>query len=190
MTCHTDGQLAEAAWNAGFRSLTELATIVAIAHPESGGCDKVQAGEPYADTGYGVWQITPGDSVPQCGVDNALLSLQANACAAWVKYRDAGYSFAPWTTWQLGLEQPYMASARVSAQSVIDAHQSPPPPPKSPPPPPVTPPRSAISPLAGLALLAGGLALVGVAFDREHPGELAHLALSIETDAAKLERRL
>lgn len=188
MTCHTDGQLAEAAWNAGFRSLEELATIVAIAHPESGGCDKVQPGEPYADTGYGVWQITPGDSEPQCGINAALLSLQANACAAWAKYRDAGHSFNPWTTYVYGDYLPYMASARVSAQSVIDAHRSPPPPPKAPPPPPVTTSRRGVS-LAGLALLAGGLALVGVAYDREHPGELAHLAMAIETDAAKLERR-
>jgi hypothetical protein len=61
----------------------------------------VQQGQPYATTGWGLWQITPGDSEPQFGINQALLNGPANARAAVAKYRGAG-GFSPWTTFEDG----------------------------------------------------------------------------------------
>lgn len=69
----------------------------------------IQAGQPYATTGYGLWQITPGNSEPQCGSDNDLLTPAANACAAVAKYKEAG-GFSPWTTYESGAYQQFLQS--------------------------------------------------------------------------------
>jgi TP901 family phage tail tape measure protein len=50
----------------------------------------VQKGQPYGTTGWGLWQITPGNSVPSVGIDNALLDPITNARAAKVKYDSQG----------------------------------------------------------------------------------------------------
>jgi hypothetical protein len=50
----------------------------------------VQKGQPYGTTGWGLWQITPGNSVASVGVDNALLDPITNARAAKVKYDSQG----------------------------------------------------------------------------------------------------
>lgn len=110
MSCHSDVELAQAGYDAGFRG-SDLGILVAIAHPESGGCDVIQQGQPYETTGWGVWQITPGNSVPQVGIDGQLLDLGTNARAAWVKYSDAGHSFSPWTTYEDGLYAQYLGDA-------------------------------------------------------------------------------
>lgn len=95
-------QIAQLASSAGF-SGRDLVIAVAITQPESGGCPGiVQQGEPWAHTGWGLWQITPGDS--------SLLDPQANATAAYAKYRGAG-GFSPWTTYTDGAYRTYMAAA-------------------------------------------------------------------------------
>lgn len=55
----------------------------------------VQKGQPYATTGWGLWQITPGNSVPSVGINQALLNPLANARAAVAKFNAAG-GFQPW----------------------------------------------------------------------------------------------
>lgn len=66
-------------------------TMAGIAYAESGGYYRcVQQGQAYSTTGWGLWQITPGNSEPQCGSDEALLSPRANACAAVAKFRGQG----------------------------------------------------------------------------------------------------
>jgi intein/homing endonuclease/transposase-like protein len=81
----------------------------AITAPESGRRPSaVQQGQPYATTGWGLWQITPGNSEPQAGVNAALLNPANNAQAAVAKYTQAGFSFTPWTTYVNGLYQPYL----------------------------------------------------------------------------------
>jgi len=58
----------------------------------------IQPDMPYFLTGWGLWQITPGDSVPALGEDYQLLDPWNNAEAAVSKYDDAG-GFWPWTTY-------------------------------------------------------------------------------------------
>lgn len=67
----------------------------------------VQQGQPYATTGWGLWQITPGDSEPQAGINDQLLSGPSNAVAAVAKYRGAG-GFSPWTTYEDGAYLQFM----------------------------------------------------------------------------------
>ena len=91
----------------------QIANIAqAITVPESGRRPgAVQAGQPYATTGWGLWQITPGNSEPQAGINQALLNPHNNAIAAVAKYRQAGNSFTPWTTYVNGLYRPYLLAA-------------------------------------------------------------------------------
>lgn len=87
----------------------DIPPAVAITFPESDGNDQsVQQGEPYADTGWGLWQITPGDSEPQIGTDSALLNPVTNARAALAKFEGAGDSFTPWTTYTGGEYAAYV----------------------------------------------------------------------------------
>jgi len=90
----------------------------AITEPESARIqNNVQQGQPYATTGWGLWQITPGDSEPQFGIDNAMLDGLNNARAAVAKWRGAG-GFSPWTTYENGLEDPYIADAQLAVEAV------------------------------------------------------------------------
>jgi hypothetical protein len=57
----------------------------------------IQAGQPYSTTGWGLWQITPGNSVSQYGTDFRILDPWNNAEAAVNKFDGAG-GFTPWTT--------------------------------------------------------------------------------------------
>lgn len=80
----------------------------AITVPESGRRPSaVQQGQPYSTTGWGLWQITPGNSEPQAGINNALLNPHNNAIAAVAKYHGSG-GFGPWTTYENGLYRPYL----------------------------------------------------------------------------------
>lgn len=64
--------------------------MAAIAESESSGENVMQQGQPYATTGWGLWQITPGNSEPQAGTDAQLLDPNANAKAAVAKYNSQG----------------------------------------------------------------------------------------------------
>lgn len=88
-------------------------TMAAIAFPESSADPlNVQQGQPYSTTGWGLWQITPGNSVPTVGVDKALLDPMTNARAAVAKYNASktarGNGFLPWTTYTSGKYLRYM----------------------------------------------------------------------------------
>ncbi|MEU7164337.1 hypothetical protein AB0A70_06780 [Streptomyces morookaense] len=74
--------------------------MAAIALAESSGIDQIQKGQPYSTTGWGLWQITPGNSVPQVGIDRALLNPLTNAKAAVAKYKSQG--LRAWTTYTDG----------------------------------------------------------------------------------------
>lgn len=72
-------------------------TMAGIAMAESGDQPGiVQKGQPYSTTGWGLWQITPGNSEPKAGTDNALLDPVNNAKAALMKYQGAGNTLRPW----------------------------------------------------------------------------------------------
>jgi Lysozyme like domain len=87
-------------------------TAAAITGCESSfNAQSVQAGQPYATTGWGLWQITPGDSVPSVGINQALLDPLTNAKAAVAKYKAAGNTFRPWTTYENGCYRRYLSGA-------------------------------------------------------------------------------
>jgi hypothetical protein len=81
------------------------AIMAAIATAESGRTNVIQSGQPYATTGWGLWQITPGNSEPQVGIDYALLNPETNARAAVAKYRSGGLN--QWTTYTSGAWRQY-----------------------------------------------------------------------------------
>ncbi len=68
----------------------------------------IQPDQPYSTTGWGLWQITPGDSESADGKDFQLLDPWNNAEAAVAKYEGAGDSFTPWTTYNDGAYQQFM----------------------------------------------------------------------------------
>lgn len=116
MACHSPTEVAQAWVNAGGPSGGTAAIMVAIGTAESGLCDVRQEGQPYGLTGWGVWQITPGDSVPECGTDEALLDLATNACAAVKKYNSQG--FEAWTTYVGGQFQAHLGDAQKAIQGL------------------------------------------------------------------------
>jgi hypothetical protein len=110
-------QVAALALEAGFPPAAAV-IAAAITEPESGRIqDNVQAGQPYATTGWGLWQITPGNSEPQFGTDQQMLIGLNNARAAHAKWQAAG-GFSPWTTFENGLEQPYIGDAEKAVAAV------------------------------------------------------------------------
>lgn len=112
---HTQASAAQIytwAVQAGF-SASDAVIATAITYPESGGYPGiVQSGEPYSRTGWGLWQITPGDSVPSVGVDNALLNGATNARAAYAKFKGSSSTFRPWTTFQNGAYKKFLPQAQ------------------------------------------------------------------------------
>jgi hypothetical protein len=58
----------------------------------------IQPDQPYSTTGWGLWQITAGNSVSQYGTDYQILDPWNNAEAAVSKF-DAAGGFTPWTTY-------------------------------------------------------------------------------------------
>lgn len=82
--------------------------MAAIAEAESSGSNIIQKGQPYSTTGWGLWQITPGNSEPSIGTDNALLNPLTNARAAVAKYKSQGLK--AWTTYTSGAYKQYYNS--------------------------------------------------------------------------------
>lgn len=112
----SDDQLAALLRKQGV-SAGDAAYLVATAHPESHADPaEVQQGVPYDQQGWGIWQITPGNSVPSAGINNALLNPQANAKAAAAKLKSQGLD--AWTTYTSGAYQPYFAGAKAAVAKV------------------------------------------------------------------------
>jgi len=93
------GQL-EGAWDQAGGPRGDAALAAAIAMAESGGRSVMQTGQPWATTGWGPWQITPGNA--------SLLPLTPNALAAVAKFRGARDSFRPWTTFEDGAYRAFL----------------------------------------------------------------------------------
>lgn len=110
-------QVAAVAIKAGW-SPGDAVIAVSITEPESGRDSTViQQGQPYATTGWGLWQITPGDSEPQFGINDAMLNPLNNAHAALAKFNGAG-GFSPWTTWSAQKNVPYIPEAEAAVAAV------------------------------------------------------------------------
>ena len=99
----------EGYWVAAGGPASKAATAAAIAGAESSYYPgSIQPNQPYATTGWGLWQITPGNSESQFCVDFRLLDPWNNAEAAVAKFRGAGNSFSPWTTYRNGAYLDYL----------------------------------------------------------------------------------
>lgn len=102
---------------AGFQP-AEAVIATAITQPEAGAnADAIQQDVPYYLQGWGLWQITPGNSVPSVAVDYGLLVPQANADAAYVKFVGRHRTFLPWTTYTSGKYLKWMGWAQAGAQA-------------------------------------------------------------------------
>ena len=93
--------------------------VAAFAFAESGATpSEVQAGQPYATTGWGLWQITPGDSYPEIGTDDQLLTPALNARAAAAKFAAQGPTAwrndKTWTAWKAAGAEPEPSVADVA----------------------------------------------------------------------------
>lgn len=80
--------------------------MAAIAMAESSGNNVIQQGQPYSSTGWGLWQITPGNSVASVGTDQALLNPVNNAKAAFIKWK--GQGLGAWTTYTSGAYRQFL----------------------------------------------------------------------------------
>jgi hypothetical protein len=76
----------------------------------------IQPDQPYGTTGWGLWQITAGNSVPQYGTDFQILDPWNNAEEAVYKY-DAAGGFTPWTTYVDGAYEAFLQTT--SADMVL-----------------------------------------------------------------------
>lgn len=102
----TFGQL-EAVWILAGGDPSYAPTMAGVAFAESGGePNNTQKGQPYATTGWGLWQITPGNSESQVGTDAQLNDPLTNAKAAVAKFNAAAAAgenpMAPWTSDPVG----------------------------------------------------------------------------------------
>lgn len=105
MAAYSFGQLEDLWVQAGGpRSVAPVMAAIGLA--ESGGRNVKQKGQPLSRTGWGIWQITPGDP--------SLLDPHRNARAAVAKYRSQG--LRAWTTYTTGRYKAYLVSAN-SGQS-------------------------------------------------------------------------
>lgn len=96
---YDDDDMIQALRDAGF-PFNVLDVMRCIGYAESSGSNAIQRGQPYDTTGWGCWQITPGDSVPSVGVDKELLDLDTNARAAFEKWKVQG--LGAWSTYKNG----------------------------------------------------------------------------------------
>ena len=107
----------EGYWVAAGGPSSQAATAAAITGAESGYQPGIiQQGQPYSTTGWGLWQITPGNSVSQFGQDYQILDPWNNAEAAVAKYKAAGNSFSPWTTYNNGAYRSFLQSGVTPVQ--------------------------------------------------------------------------
>ena len=88
----------EGLWEQAGGSQASAPVAAAIAEAESGGQAVMQQGQPFATTGWGYWQITPGG--PQ------YLDAMTNARMAVSDWKSRG--FEPWTTFNDGAYRQYL----------------------------------------------------------------------------------
>lgn len=98
-------QIQSYAQNAGFDT-DEASTAAAIALAESSG-NPSALGDPTLGVSVGLWQINL-KAHPEYTQDE-LLDPQTNANAAFAVYSNAGSNFTPWTTFNTGAYEEYLA---------------------------------------------------------------------------------
>jgi hypothetical protein len=114
MAVLSDADLAQVLYQAGFRG-DAIATMVAIAHPESGGDPRAYNGNRNTgDNSYGLWQINMIDGMgPErlrafgISSNEDLYDPLTNARAAFKLYQGSG-GFRDWSTYNRGEHQRFM----------------------------------------------------------------------------------
>lgn len=109
---YTRAEIVAALSAVGFE--THLDIMAAIGFAESSWSNAIQKYQPYSTTGWGCWQITPGNSEPRIGTDLQLLDLSVNARAARAKFDTQGLE--AWSTYNSGIYQQYMNMQRGSEE--------------------------------------------------------------------------
>ena len=110
---HVSYSQLEALWTAAGGPKGTANTAAAIAEAESGGgYDQMQQGQPFATTGWGYWQITPGG--PQ------YYNPMTNAREAVSKYKAAG-GFSPWTTYESGAYRGFLQGGGGGGGGVLNS---------------------------------------------------------------------
>lgn len=114
----------EQLWTEAGGPSSAAATAAAIAIAESSGNpNDVQQGQPYATQGWGLWQITPGNSEASIGTDNQLLDPLTNAKAAVAKFNASGGNFSQWTTYTGGEYKKYLNGTNYSGTGGLTSNQ-------------------------------------------------------------------
>lgn len=113
----TAAEIRQYAANAGF-SGDDLDTATAIAQAESSGKPtaynpETDAGAPEGKGSYGLWQIYLNAHPEFAGLN--LKDPQVNANAAYEIYAKAGYSFAPWSTFNSGAYARYLTGGALES---------------------------------------------------------------------------
>lgn len=105
-------------WAGGSPSSAPIAAAIAVCE-SSLNPGAIQAGQPYSSTGWGLWQITDGASVPaSIGQNYQLLNPYVNAQAAVYKYNKAGGNFwDPWSADQSKYQTVLQSNATASTYS-------------------------------------------------------------------------
>jgi len=122
MTTLTPAQIAQDAYNAGFRG-TALVNAVAIALAESGGNSaeynpETAAGTASGQGSYGLWQIYL-TAHPQYSA-SSLVDPQSNATAAYA-VSSGGTNFSPWTAYNTGAYTGYLSQAQAAVTGLGQA---------------------------------------------------------------------
>lgn len=118
MATYTADQIAQYAYNAGFRG-TALVQATAVALAESGGKSDAVSSDGYGS--HGLWQFIPSTwssvtNTPFVNADDP----QKNANAAFKLYNQNGKTFSgQWSTWP-GAATPHLAAATAAAAKAKD----------------------------------------------------------------------
>ena len=102
-------------WIAAGGPASAASEAAAIAMAESGlEPGIIQQSKDYANTGWGLWQHTPGNSYPTYGTDYQMLDPWNNAEVAVIKYQAGGNSFYYWTNFGDDGWQNYLNAAEAA----------------------------------------------------------------------------
>jgi hypothetical protein len=119
----------EGFWVAAGGPASTAATAAAITGAESAfEPGRIQQGVSYCGSGsnkagWGLWQITCGDSEPQFGSNYQLLDPWNNAEAAVAKYKGDGDSFRPWSTYEDGAYRKFLPASPPAPVATPDPGQ-------------------------------------------------------------------
>jgi hypothetical protein len=118
MTILAPSQIAQYAYNAGFRG-PDLVKAIAIALKESIGGNPTAVNPNDPGTSVGLWQINLGAHPQYIGTN--YFDPQTNANDAFAVYQAAGNSFRPWSTFTTAVPSQSYTTELSTAQAAVNA---------------------------------------------------------------------